>query len=245
MAQQPPQTFQQQALSGLVMIAVPALSVMVFTRHSIGIRQISLFRQIAASAFLLIFSGYSRLNLAFSSRLPSDDSFTVMLAFVIAMLAAGSLQKRAYKKRLAEGDLWYSYSMGISRLTPLLPRHEEWVRRIVEPALVIFIGLMVMNNLSYLLGFWLFMGGVGISLWETYAFEQQFNRILDTVDQECISAAEKSEAEEIKAAQKQYTTQTERKSIMETAGIPTGIAPDIEIQIQKRRNRRQPTEDMA
>ncbi len=34
-------------------------------------------------------------------------------------------------------------------------------------------------------------------------------------------------------------------SIEETAGIPTGLAPDIEAQIQKRRARKPPPDDLA
>ena len=66
----------------------------------------------------------------------------------------------------------------------------------------------------------------------------QLNRMLDTlddlVDSEVVSSNVDYYSRDGKA---------EQRPLEETAGIPTGIAPDIAVQIQRRRNRKQQTPD--
>ncbi len=85
-----------------------------------------------------------------------------------------------------------------------------------------------------------------MSVWESWITEQLFNGVLNRVDQICEVEVSKLEDQALRDAQKHHATQTTPQAITETAGIPTGIAADIELQIIKRRKRQALTgEDLA
>jgi hypothetical protein len=214
------QSLHERIAYALGIAAIPAISVMVFTRSRLGYRQITLFRQIVATLFLLTFSTYSHFAVTLPWIAPYQGSVSLVLIFVGAMLAAGWWQKRSFRKELAQGGLWHSYSMGISRLNYLYPFPYRAAEQYIEPILIMLLGLFF-SRISGLLGFWLFIAGISISVWESWVTEQMFYSTLNRVDNICEG--------EISAA--------EDKALMDTAGIPTGIAPDIELQLQKRRTR--------
>ena len=78
--------------------AIPAISVMVFTRTQLGFRQINIFRQLVVTVFLLVFSSSSRLSINIPFVPSYQGSVSPVLGFVVAMLAAGWWQKKIYKK---------------------------------------------------------------------------------------------------------------------------------------------------
>ena len=244
---QPIKSPEEQIAFMVGMFSIPAMSVMVFTRHRLGIRQISLNRQILAAGFLLfvaIFFDYGKGSIFAARYMPqSQPSFGAVGWFVFASFAMATWQKRDFKKRLSRGDFWHSYSMGISWLEYALPMRGEWVRQYVEPFLVMFIGMMFSAKVSGFLGWWIFMAGIGISICEGWAMEQQFKMLLNTIDQICEGEAQLINHAAINEAKNEF--QSPRPRLEQSAGIPTGLAPDIEAQIQKRRARKPITEDLA
>jgi hypothetical protein len=226
--------------------SIPALTVLVFTRRWLGFRQITLARQTWAVLVLSVLAAQldnGNLLIPFIATVRSDHSLSLIMVFMAAFLLAGYWHKRSYKKRVMEGDLWHSYSMGIPWLEYMFPLPSDWIRRFIEPTLVMFIGMIIMVNLSGILGWWLFMAGIGINLWEGWITEQIFNQFLNSIDNLCDAEATKAENEYLKQAQEQGKQAA--IPMEQTAGIPTGIAPDIAEQLQKRRARKPVTEDLA
>lgn len=65
------------------------------------------------------------------------------------------------------------------------------------------------------------------------------------VDSLCDSEVQSYNANAFTSSGEQPTATPKPPSIEETAGIPTGIAPDIEAQINRRRNRKPPPDNLA
>ena len=66
------------------------------------------------------------------------------------------------------------------------------------------------------------------------------------VDGFCDAQAQSQSATLFTGSGEESTAATPKPlSIEETAGIPTGIAPDIEAQINRRRNRKPPPDNLA
>jgi hypothetical protein len=229
------QSLHERVTHVLGIAAIPAVSVMVFTRSRLGYRQITLFRQIVATLFLLTFSTYSHFAVTLPWIPNYQGSVSLVFIFVVAMLAAGWWQKRSFKKELVQGGLWHSYSMGISQINRLYFFPYRVAEQYIEPIFIMLLGLFL-SQISGLLGFWLFISGISISIWESWITEQMFYSTLNRVDHICEGEISAAEDKSLKEARDDYDKRSSQ-SLMDTAGIPTGIAPDIELQIQKRRNR--------
>ena len=212
----------------------PAITVMVFIRRKIGFRVMNPTWLIILTIIIFIFP-----DLPGGLPSPTDG---LMKFYALVMLALGLFHRSRRWRELCRGERWHTYSPGISILEFLpLPgflKSNRRVNRFLDPALVVIIGLIILA-LSKPLGIWIIFSAFFLYVYEQNLYEKQLARDLDILDG--MVAAEVQE-ETVKLFEGKLTENIQRP-LAETAGIPTGLAPDIHKQIQLRRAKRTPPPD--
>jgi hypothetical protein len=207
----------------------PAITVMVFIRRKIGFRLMNPTWLIILTLIIFIFP-----DLPGGIHAPTDS---LMKFYALVMLALGLFHRSRRWRELCRGERWHTYSPGISYLEFLpLPRFLKANRRVsrfFDPALVVIIGLMVFA-VSKPLGVWIILSAFFLYVFEQDIYEKQLARDLDILDG-MVSA--EVQAETVKLFEGKQPEGIQRP-LAETAGIPTGLAPDIHRQIQLRRAKR-------
>ena len=100
--------------------------------------------------------------------------------------------------------------------------------RIADPFFCIFAGLVVMPE-STALGFWLMIAGAALRIFEDVVFQKELNRDFDILDSVITSEVHSNTVETFDDSAP-HTPQPSSNA------IPTGLAPDIEANIKKRRS---------
>jgi hypothetical protein len=213
----------------------PAITVMVFIRRKIGFRMMN-------PTWLIILAIIMLLTPVIFIAAAAPFGF-LMVIYALALLGLGFFQRWQRWQELCNGERWHTYSPGISYLEtlPLPPffRSHGRVGRFLDPAAVAIVALLVGIILSHGLGIWLLLSAFFLYVHEQDAYQAQLNRDLDTLDG--LVAAE-VQAETVKHFEGKQPE--EQRSIEETAGIPTGLAPDIHRQVELRRaKQRKPAPD--
>lgn len=240
-------TLAQKAdiLAGLAMF--PALTVMVFLRRKIGYRFLSPIKLFAMTAIIWILGGlttiiptgqqnatatYGGVTVTAPPASSPTGAVTPFIIFAFIMLAAGMIERYLRWRDIKSGVSWHTYSRGVSWFT-FLPISDSKIKRFIDPLAVAIVGLIVMLIFKWL-GYYIIFSAVCLFVFEAWDYEQNLNRMLDQldnlVDSEVISD---------NVAYYSRDGQAQQRPLEETAGIPTGIAPDIEAQIQRRRARSQ------
>ena len=133
------------------------------------------------------------------------------------------------------GVRWHTFCVGISYLElipwpPIIASHRR-VYRYIEPVACFLVGLLVSGIISRPLGIWIMFSSLALSVFEQTLFEKHLERDLDILDG-LISAEVQGETAKFfdgpQPGEKQRTLE-------DTAGIPTGVAPDIHRQVEIRR----------
>ncbi|SMF97903.1 hypothetical protein SAMN02949497_4759 [Methylomagnum ishizawai] len=239
-------TLNQKVHFVVTLLSYPALSIMVFMRRKMGLRQLS---SIKLGITALVMFGYSEiLPMAgkFTNALArTEESLKYFFPLAVAMVIVGTLQRWQRRRDLKKGKMWHSYSLGLSWFE-FLPIRDDLVRLYIDPIACIIIACIVGYTLSPLLANWLIFSTISLVAVEVWTREQQFNALLDMVDNLVES--------EIRSANTEFFLRNDptlvaspppHRNLEETAGIPTGIAPDIEAQIQRRKARKPPPDDLA
>lgn len=203
----------------------PAITVMVFTRHHVG------FRMIKPTWLLLLGIGMITLPLIF--RELSGPVYLAPVLYALAVFGWGHWQRWRRWCDICAGVRWHSYSPGICYLQylpwPAFMQSHRRVTRFVEPiALAVIAGLVAIA--SHLLGLWLLFAAVFLMIYENDLYDAMLNGHLDVLDG--LLAAEVNE-ESVKHFQ-QAQPADKARALEETAGIPTGVAPDIEALVARR-----------
>jgi hypothetical protein len=160
--------------------------------------------------------------------------------FAIAMFILGTIQRRRRWKELTFGIRWHTRARGISYLAKLLPVRELIVQRFIDPA-ACFIAGYILLQFSQLLGLWLMFSGMALYFVEQYVYEQQLEQELDLMDGLIDAEVRSENVQHFEGSQQEE----KGRSLEETAGIPTGIAPELEAQIAKRKKRAPPPDNLA
>jgi len=213
---QRPPTLAQRIDIAASMALFPALTVMVFLRRKIGYRFLDPMRIFIMTMLLSILMGTDFLYLRHSPSLPS--------LFILAMIGCTVWQRRSRWKEIKQGIRWHSRSRGVSHFS-FLPFNEWTIRRFVDPAACAAIGAIIPSPLGHYLVF----SAVCLFVFEMWDFDQMISRTLDTLDSLIDS--------EVQAETVEYYDKGNNRprTVEETSGIPTGIAPDIEAMIQQRK----------
>jgi hypothetical protein len=209
----------------------PALPVIIFLRKKPGYRFLSPIKLLIIFALLLLLAG-------FSATSGSGATVVVLTVFAWATFITGLVKRNLRWREIKRGISWHSYSRGVSWLSYVLPISDSNVKRWVEPLVVLVIGLMLMLPFRWF-GLYLILAAFCLFAFEAYDYERSINQMLDTLDS-LVDA-------EVMDGNVQYYSQPDQaqRPLEETAGIPTGIAPDIQHQIEQRRARRpQPADNL-
>ena len=168
-----------------------------------------------------------------------------MVAYALAMLGLGLWQRWQRWKELCNGERWHTFSPGISYLEtlpwpPIMKSHRR-VNRFIDPAAVAIAGLIIGLALSHGLGIWIMFSAFFLYVFEQDLYEKQLNHDLDTLDGLFASEVQ---AEVVKHFEQGETAEQRQQTLEVTAGIPTGLAPDIHKQVELRRaKQRKPAPD--
>jgi hypothetical protein len=208
-----------------------ALVLMIFIRRKVGYRLLKPSRLILMGLLIVFLPS----ALSFIPTIKGDVSKTPVIAFVVVMLVLGILQRRQRWNELKSGVLWHSQSEGISRFD-FLPLNESICNRFIDPMVCSLIGLAVMFSLSAYLGAYLIFSALMLFHFEQALHEYRIENLLDQLDGYCEAEANQKLLE---LHSTQADAQAQTISREQTAGIATGLAPDIEAQINRRRNRQE------
>ncbi|HLG63105.1 MAG TPA: hypothetical protein VKY19_14290 [Ktedonosporobacter sp.] len=148
--------------------------------------------------------------------------FFAGLVFLVAMV-----QRQLRWRDIKRGIPWHTYSRGVSWFS-FLPLSDNHIKRFVEPIICAVIGLILAFLLPYL-GFYILLAAGCLFIFAAWDYEIQLNQMLDMLDSMIDS--------EVMSANVEYYSQEKpkQKPITETAGIPTGISPDLQHQIERRK----------
>ena len=165
-------------------------------------------------------------------------AFTITLLFAWATLIVGMIKRRARWQEIKKGVSWHTRSRGVSFFTGILPFSDSMIKRWFDPLATLAVGLLCLLFDRYL-GYYLIFAAFCLLLFETWDYDRSLNQMLDTLDSLVDS--------EVMTENVEYYSQpnVQQRPVLETAGIPTGIAPDIEVQIQRRRARKAAPDNQA
>jgi len=205
----------------------PALTLMVFTRRKIGFRILKINGIVIMGLIMLFVASLVSSN--------SDTSGAPLTVFALAMIGMAIFQRTMRWRDLTQGVRWHTYCVGISYLEmvpwpPVIASHRR-VYRYIEPVACFLVGMLISWIISRPLGIWIMFSSLALSVFEQTLFEKHLERDLDILDG-LISAEVQGETAKFfdgpQPGEKQRTLE-------DTAGIPTGVAPDIHRQVEIRR----------
>jgi hypothetical protein len=224
------------------LLQYPALTILVFVRHRTGYRTLRPF-QIVLMFLLMqlipaIFSQHCTLVNGCSGGTGASDAFSY---YSWAFLIWSFVQRWLRWRDLTRGKAWHSYSRGISyleflariKLPSFLPQiRTSFIYRVVDAAVVLGIAMLI-GGIPALHGLaqWLFFSAFCMLFVENYVYDKQLDRALDLLDAIVESEIHSELTQRYSGAPSARATSP---SLSETAGIPTGIGPDISRQVEAR-----------
>ena len=257
--QQQPATAQQllssattlkQKMNILQGLAIyPAMVVMLFMRKKLGYRFISPERLIITFILVYAVAGISTIVPTGTHTVTSAPGYggytqtisvpngsptasllpLILLAF--AVLITGIVRRIIRYRDIKRGNSWFTQSRGVSYFN-FLPLSDTAIKRFVDPAAALIVGLILSLFPFHFLGYFIIFCAVSLFIFEAIDFEKSLDLMLDMLDN--LIEGE-TQSDNIEYYSQPHPTE---RPIEQTAGIPTGVAPDIAAQIQKRRNRK-------
>jgi hypothetical protein len=202
----------------------PAITVMVFIRRRIGFRLMNPIWLLVMTIIMIVVPAVLA---------PAAKPFGfLMVVFAFAMLGLGMFQRWKRWHELCHGDHWHTYSAGISYLEYLpLPayfRAHYRINRFLDPVTVLIAGLLIALFLSHGLGLWIMFSALSLFVFEQDVYEMSLNHDLDILDGMSVS---KAQAALVKFFEGQGP-QDRQLTVEDTAGVPTGLAPDIHRRVE-------------
>lgn len=220
----------------------PALTVRVFLRRKLGYRTLSTTKIF----FTCLFIVYLPFIVDFipHPRTLKADFQNSLIVFAVACYVIAYIQKWMRWNELGRGKFWHSYSEGISWFS-FLPLSESICNRFIDPLICFIVGLIIAATFSDYLGGWLMFSAVSLYMVEIALHEARIEQLLDQIDGMCEAEASSKELSAMATREDEQGLTPKPISREETAGVPTGLAPDIEAQIQRRRARKPPPDELA
>lgn len=236
-------------------LSYPALTILMFVRRRVGYRTLRPFQIVLMFLLMqnvpLLFDQHCTLVNG-CTALPDAGLSTGYYYFSWAILIGGFLQRWLRWFELTHGRAWHSYSRGVSyfeflsrfRFTPgnfisFIPKSIvlripiSIIYRLVDAAFVMCLAMLI-GDLPGMKGLarWLFFSGACMMFVENYVFDKQLDRELDLLDAMVEGEIHASLAQKFSGAPQ---GQRAAPGVAETAGMPTGIGPDIARQVDARR----------
>jgi len=238
-------SWQQKMEFAQKLALYPALTVLVVLRRRIGLRQLKPSRLFGMAAFLIVLGNICShlpplpigIGIGPRGELPGPDGFggAVLILYALGLLGWGLFQRRQRRVELGAGMRWHTWTTGISRFE-FLPVSRYIVHRFVDPLVCILAGTVI-SVFSQPLGLWLMVSGCALALHEQAIYEKMLERELDTLDGLLESEVHAETVEQFSSDGSGAAAMETSLTLEQTAGIPTGIAPDIQRQIAQRLKR--------
>ena len=207
----------------------PAITLMVFTRRKLGFRMLRPARLVTMTAILIFINSLTNcLPLCH----PAGALFTV---FPWIMLAFGLYQRRQQWNAICNGIPWHSFSAGISYLELLpLPRflmQHRRAYRILEPALCFVASMVIGMFFSRALARWCAFASICMYIYEAAIYERALENDLNLMDNNLAAEIQGQTLEHFSGPAADQAPLT----VEQTAGIATGVSPDLLHKIKSRR----------
>lgn len=225
-------TLSQKIEIGAGIAFTVCLPIMVFLRHKMGYRFLSLPRLLIIALILFVAA-------TFGAFLPIGRNVWVLYLFALAFLVLGFIERNLRWGDIKKGISWHTRSRGISWFSKLLRFPDSIAKRYMDPAATFVLGLVFAFFIQPLTGYYLLAASVCMFAWEAYDYEASVNLMLDQLDNLVDS--------EVMSENIDYYAQDsipQARSLEETAGIPTGVAPDLAAAIARKQARRSTTVTM-
>ena len=192
----------------------PAMTVMVFLYRKLGYRFLSPVKLLIMAILLIAVGAVSGMQLPFT-------------IFALVMLILGLIERRYRWTDLTMGIPWHTYSRGVPLLS-FIPIRESWIRRFVNPAIVAIAGIIILLFFRWL-GLYIVLSAVCLLIFEGYDYDRNLNRQLDMMDRLVESEFVNEDTTFFMDG-----SQPRERPVEETAGIPTGVSPDLAAAIARR-----------
>jgi hypothetical protein len=135
------------------------------------------------------------------------------------------------RKEMKKGIVQHTYYIGTSpfntRLIPAFFRRNRRMARFFDPLCCFAVGFSLLPYCRSL-AYWLMFASVCVGFLEQYVHLKELNMSLDTLDGIVHSEVQSRTVEQYEDGPKQTKQQAE-------TGLPTGVGPDINEQIKRRR----------
>jgi hypothetical protein len=231
MTQQKTTIAQKTAMAASVALFF-ATPVIILLRRKCGYRFLNAAR-IFAIALVLFCYGIGAMFSAetgFTVDMAGYASGLAIILFSGVVVVVGMLQRFLRWREITHGVPWHTYSRGVSLLS-FLPLADSKIKRFVDPLACMVIGLVFLLIHLNFLSYYVWFAGTCLFIFEAWDFDTAMNQSLDMLDSLVESEVIQQNVE--------YYSQPNppQRPLEQTAGIPTGIAPDIQHQIERRRNR--------
>ena len=226
MQQQQPTTLDQKINIVQNLALFPALISMIFLRRKLGFRFLDLMKIQIVFVLLLVYSGFSTIG-------GGAAAGGIMTLFAFAVLIVAIIERRLRWHDIKKGVSWHSYSRGVSWFNSFLPLNETIVKRFIDPTTALVIG----GGLFFLirpLGLVMLASAVCLFIFETIDFQKQIDQMLDMLD-----GLVESEIVSSNVDYYQGGAGRSERPVEETAGVPTGVSPDLAAAIERKRRRQQ------
>jgi len=172
----------------IILLGWLSVSVEVFLRREFGERYLSNIR-LTLGFIMLVFVGFSGFIFGLIGRSNRNTQSTsggwggwVFTLFFIAFLVLSAMHRWRIRSRNRKGIEWHSLSFGISWLSGVAPWGDWTLYTVVEPLVVLVLGIVF-----GLLGFtattlWLLMSAIALFIKNQMIYMQHRDRILDLMD---------------------------------------------------------------
>lgn len=227
-----------------ILFGAPALFAMLFLRSKIGYRKISMFKVFLTCLFVI----YMPFILDYfpKPRTTKPDFQTSLIVLAGIAYAIAYIGRWLRWRELQRGDFWHSHSEGISWFAKIQPFISQSIcNRFIDPILCAVIGILIASFYSDYIGGWFVFCAISLYIVEITLHEARIDKLLDQIDGLCEAEASSKDLEALASRETEQGLKPKPLTREETAGVPTGVAPDIEAQINRRRTRKPPPDDLA
>ncbi len=225
----PPLSMSEKIQRAQWLCSFPALTSMVLLRHHIG------FRMLGAGVLVMTFM------LVGLGKIAQDGISGPLFYAYAAFFLFRALQQRFKRWReFRRGVLVHSsYYIGDSIFEPWpwpqFMRRERRIARFIDPAFAITVGLLLLP-VCPLFGLWIAFSGLCLRFFETFVYERDTEREMDTADAIIDAQNHLRLANHFSVRVEQLENRTSQTE----SGIPTGYAADVQNTILRRQTRRKP-----
>ena len=201
------------------------LLVMLPLRAKVGARVLTIARLLGAGLFLYLLDALVHLH---STPIGLRTHHGALTVYGVALTAGGFYARFRRWRELRRGELWPTYSHGISYFESLNLRRDR-VYRFVDPLAAFLLALCIKNLGFTALGVFLMFSAVCFFVVEQHSYMKKLDQDLNECDA-LLDARNRA----VMMTGADYKTASPQ-DIRETGGVVTGVDSDLAAQIERRR----------